>query len=137
MERPTFALSTLLPRKSVTDSYKFAPNAPVLYRNLEDDVSTILTACVQLGYYYYLYGGMVIQIELANYSANYSANAAHNRYFISFVLQNDGKQRFHEASSCEKVFNAERDEDAFEWFLAELLEHSKPKPPKVYTPHVY
>ena len=110
----------------MTDSYKFTPNPPVLYRNLEDDVSTILAACVQLGYYYYLYGGMVMQIEVANYTIGAQ------RYFISFNLQNDAKQRFHEASGGDKVFNAERDEDALKWFLAEMMENVKPKHPREY-----
>lgn len=110
----------------MTDSYKFTPNPPVLYRNLEDDVSAILAACVQLGYHYYLYGGMVMQIEVANYTIGAQ------RYFISFNLHNDARQHFHEASGNSKVFNADRDENAFKWFLAEMLENVKPKQSRDY-----
>jgi hypothetical protein len=101
----------------MTDSYKFAANEPELYRNLKDDVSEILEACVAYGYNYYLYGGLVMQIE----SSHYVLNGV--RYFISFTKLNDGRQMFHEASGNGTVWNIERDPDSFKFFMVEMYDN--------------
>jgi hypothetical protein len=92
------------------DTYEYSKNVPTFTR--DDDARTIRDLCVALGYNYYCYGGMVMQIEPDHYIQNTGG-----RWFISFTELNNGRQIFHEASGCGMVINAQRDEDAFKHFL--------------------
>lgn len=106
------------------DTYEYSKNVPTY--GFKDDVQTIIDTCRDLGYNYYTYGGMVIQLEPDHYIQNTGA-----RWFVSFTELNNGRQIFHEASGNGMVINAERDLDAFKHFLAlmqENVDRKKVKP---------
>lgn len=101
-------------RDSPVDSYVFTQNKPVRYRNLRDDVNEIIAHCIEYGYNYYLYGGMVMQLEPSQF--RYDGY----RWFVSFNLLNSGWQAFYEASGNGHVLNIQRDPDALQAFYEEL-----------------
>jgi hypothetical protein len=98
------------------DTYEYTKNIPTFTR--DDDAKAVRDLCLALGYNYYTYGGMVMQIEPDHYIQNTGA-----RWFISFTELNNGRQIFYEASGNGMVFNAERDADAFKHYLAFLQDN--------------
>lgn len=118
--RGTLIGSTMPP----SDSYKFAGQKPQLYRNIEDHVSEILAACVRLGYNYYLYGGMVMRLEVDRYLPGSTG------FFISFTEMNDARQLIHEASSNAFVVSAAvHGEDALKLLIEAMEDNLNVKPP--------
>lgn len=103
----------------MTDSYKFAGPYPALYRNLEDDYTAIYNECVRLHYYCYTFRGLVCQIEPGAYIAGAQ------RFFISFIMLNDGRQKLYEASSTNTVWNATQNDNALKDFLEAMEDNVK------------
>lgn len=92
-------------RMSNTDWYEFEGLEPTLYRRLDDDFSLVLGHARLLGYNYYLFPGLVMQLQPESYLVGI------DRFFVSFNIMNDARQCFHEASGAGMVFNhRERDE---------------------------
>ena len=81
------------------DTYKYAGAEPVLYRNVRDDVAEIIEAARRLGYNYYLYRGLVMQLTVE------TGYVGLDRYFVSFYMTNDARQNFWEASSTHTVYS--------------------------------
>lgn len=104
------------------DHYKYAGDEPREHANLDDDVSLILEHCRDLGYDYYMYGGLVMQVQPSSYINGCA------RFFVSFRMTNDARQHFHEASGEGYVMNAERTPDALQHFLNAMKENLLPKP---------
>lgn len=97
------------------DSYQFTKNVPVFGYN--DHAHRIIELCRELGYRYYMYGGMAMQIEPDHFIKGGA------RFFISFTELNNARQIFHEASGGGYVINVKDDPDAFEHFIAVMREN--------------
>lgn len=104
-----------------SDHYKYAGPEPTVYVNLDDDVKTVVQTCMDLGYDYYIYGGLVMQMQPSNYIYGSA------RFFVSFKTTNDGYQHFHEASGEGLVINAGTSDNPLQDFLNAMKENLIPK----------
>lgn len=115
----TIAPFTPQSSKSRSDWYDYEGLEPTLYRALEDDVSLIIGQARLLGYIYYLYPGLVVQLQPESYVVGI------NRYFVSFNITNDARQTFHEASGAGMVFRSHEREEFLETLRRDTFEYRR------------